>query len=71
MRYLLFKLFILNVFKINQKIAPLFKISANEGHKDVVEILASNGADNNTEVTDGWTALTCGICYFNYLMFLN
>ena len=67
MWYLLFLLFILNVFEFLKKIAPFFKIAANEGHQEVVEILASIGADINTEVTDGRTALLCGICYNNCL----
>ena len=72
MWYLLFLLFILNVFEFLKKIAPFFKIAANEGHQEVVKILASNGADINHKNNNGSTALMCGIWYFNYFfsMFL-
>ena len=55
----------INNFKFisfHQIILTLFEIATNEGHQEVVEILASKGADINREDKDGWTALLQGIC---------
>ena len=55
------------MFLNSSKIAPIVKKAASEGHKDVVLILASNGADINHKNNNGWTALMWGICYNIYL----
>ena len=45
-------------------IYPLFDIAAKYGHKEVVEFLASKGADIHEKKNDGSTALMSGI--FNF-----
>ena len=44
------------------KIIPLYSAkAAQNGHNDVIEFLASNGADINHKNNNGWTSLMIGI----------
>ena len=58
----------MNNFKIisfNQIIHHVSKIAAWKGHKDVVEYLATKGADIYHKDNNGWTASMCGIYYLD------
>ena len=58
----------MNNFKFisfNGKIFLFSGIAAQNGYKDVVEILANKGADIHHKDNNGFTALMIGIYYFD------
>ena len=55
------KIINLKLISFYQIIPPLSKIAASNGHKDIVQFLASKGADIRHKKNDGWTALMWGI----------
>ena len=51
----------LKFFSFYQQFPLVSEKAAHYGHKDIVEFLASNGADIHYKNNHGWTALIWGI----------
>ena len=52
-------------------ITPVSEIAASNGHKNVVEFLASNGANIDNKNKDGSTALMLGIYFLRHLIYIT